>query len=182
MKLKSFVNINKMPRLSKNQKIRRDTQKLLDDLKPKLNPRTFKSFTNEITNKRIDVVKRLADNLKTLMSSSETNVTKKTFSKSVQEVKSKFSNVIKTKLQKQMNRRVKSSSIEIDNPRSGVIWKELKDLKGLTGSVRISLVEDGIIIKTFVVDLDAKNSDISSKSIQTQDLLLQETKLLDHKE
>ena len=160
MKLKSFVNINKMPRLSKNQKIRRDTQKLLDDLKPKLNPRTFKSFTNEITNKRIDVVKRLADNLKTLMSSSETNVTKKTFSKSVQEVKSKFSNVIKTKLQKQMNRRVKSSSIEIDNPRSGVIWKELKDLKGLTGSVRISLVEDGIIIKTFVVDLDAKNSDI----------------------
>ncbi len=160
MKLKSFVNINKMPRLSKNQKIRQDTQKLLNDLKPKLNPRTFKSFSNEITNKRIDVVKRLADNLKTLTSSSETNVTKKTFTTAVQEVKSKFSNVIKTKLQKQMNRRVKNSSIEIDNPRSGVIWKELKDLKGLNGSVRISLVEDGNVIKTFVVDLDGKNTDI----------------------
>lgn len=158
IKLKSFVNINKMPRLSKNQKIRRDAQKLLNDLKPKLNPRTFKSFTNEITNKRINYVKQLADNLNVLASSSETNVTKKTFTTAVQQVK--FSNVIKTKLQKQMNRRVKNSSIEIDNPRSGVIWKELKDLKGLTGSVRISLVEDGNVIKTFVVDLDAKNKDI----------------------
>ena len=160
MKLKSLQYINKMPRLSKNQKIRRDTQKLLDDLKPKLNPRTFKSFTNEITNKRIDVVKRLADNLKIIASSSKTNVTKKTFTFAVQEVKSKSANVIKTKLQKQMNRRIKNSSIEIDNPRSGVIWKELKDLKGLTGSVRISLVEDGNVIKTFVVDLDGKNTDI----------------------
>ena len=106
MKLKSLQYINKMPRLSKNQKIRQNTQKLLNDLKPKLNPRTFKSFTDEITNKRIDVVKRLADNLKTLMSSSETNVTKKTFTFAVQEVKSKFANVIKTKLQKQMNRRM----------------------------------------------------------------------------
>jgi hypothetical protein len=89
MKLKSLLYINKMPRLSKNQKIRQYALKVLNDLKPKLNPRTFKSFTDEITNKRIDVVKRLTDNLKTLMSSSETNVTKKTFSKSVQEVKSK---------------------------------------------------------------------------------------------
>tara|TARA_R110002049_G_scaffold302067_1_gene494628 strand:+ start:705 stop:857 length:153 start_codon:yes stop_codon:yes gene_type:complete len=36
-------NINKMPRLSKNQKVRRDTQKLLDEIKSKLNPRTFTS-------------------------------------------------------------------------------------------------------------------------------------------
>ena len=158
--LKYFDNINKMPRLSKNQKIRQNTQKLLNDLKPKLNPRTFKSFTDNITNKRIDVVKRLADNLKLLTSSSETNITKKTIVKSVDEVKSKFSNVIKTNLQKQMNRRVKNISIEIDNPRSGVIWKELKELKGLTGSVRISLVEDGDVIKSFVVDLDGKNSDL----------------------
>lgn len=160
MKLKSFVNINKMPRLSKNQKIRQDTQKLLNDLKSKLNPRTFKSFTDEITNKRIDTVKRLAENLRVLKSSTEKSITKKSFTSAVQEVKSKFSNVIKTKLQKQMNRRIKNSSIEIDNPRSGIIWKELKDLKGLTGSVRISLVEDGNVIKTFVVDLDGKNTDI----------------------
>jgi len=160
MKIKSFDNINKMPRLSKNQKIRQDTQKLLDDLKSKLNPRTFKSFTNQVINKRIDVVKRLADNLKTLSSSSETNVTKKAFKSSVERVKSKFANVIKSNLQKKLYRQVKNSSIEIDNPRSGVIWKELKDLKGLTGSVRISLVEDGNVIKSFVVDLDDKNGDI----------------------
>lgn len=87
--LKSFVNINKMPRLSKNQKIRQNTQKLLDELKPKLNQRTFKSFTDNITNKRIDVVKRLADNLRVLMSSTEKSITKKSFNKSVDEVKSK---------------------------------------------------------------------------------------------
>lgn len=160
MKLKSNVNINKMPRLSKNQKIRQDTQKLLNDLKSKLNPRTFKSFTNEITNKRIDVVKRLSDNLKLLTSSSETNVTKKDFKVSVERVKTKFANIIKSNLQKKLYRQVKNNSIEIDNPRSGVIWKELKDLKGVTGSVRISLVENGNVIKSFVVDLDGKNTDI----------------------
>jgi hypothetical protein len=99
--LKYFDNINKMPRLSKNQKIRRDTQKLLDELKSKLNPRTFKSFTDNITNKRIDVVKRLANNLKLLTSSSETNITKKTIVKSVDEVKSKAINKIQKLAYKQ---------------------------------------------------------------------------------
>lgn len=149
-----------MPRLSKKEKIRQDTQKLLDEIKSKLNPRTYISFTKEIKDRRIDVVKRLADKFKTIKMSNVTGITKKTLDISVQEVKSKASNVIKTKLQKQMNRRVKNSSIEIDNPRSGIIWKELKDLKGQSGSVRISLVEDGNVIKTFVVDLDGKNSDI----------------------
>lgn len=160
MKLKSNVYINKMPRLSKKEKIRQDTQKLLDEIKSKLNPRTYTSFTKEIKDKRIDAVKRLADKFKTIKMSNVTGITKKTLDISLQEVKSKASNLIKTKLQKQMNRRVKNISIEIDNPRSGIIWKELKDLKGQSGSVRISLVEDGNVIKTFVVDLDGKNSDI----------------------
>jgi hypothetical protein len=78
-----------MPRLSKNQKVRRDTQKLLDEIKSKLNPRTFTSLKGDIQEKRIDAVKRIADKLKTLKSSTETGITKKTFSKSVQEVKQK---------------------------------------------------------------------------------------------
>lgn len=160
MKIKSKLYINKMPRLSKKEKIRQNTQKLLDEIKSKLNPRTYTSFTKEIKDRRIDVVKRLADKFKTIKMSNLTGITKKTLDISLQEVKSKASNVIKTKLQKQMNRRVKSSSIEIDNPKSGIIWKELKDLKGQSGSVRISLVEDGNVIKSFVVDLDGKNSDI----------------------
>ena len=158
--LKYFDNINKMPRLSKNAIIRKDTQKLLDELKSKLNIRSYNVFTNEITNKRIDAVKRLAIKFKTLKTSNETNITKKSIIKSVDEVKSKFSNVIKSNLQKQITRRIKNNSIEIDNPKSGIIWKELKDLKGFNGSVRISLIQDGTILKTFVVDLDGKNKDI----------------------
>ena len=87
--LKYFDNINKMPRLSKNAIIRKDTQKLLDELKSKLNIRSYNVFTNEITNKRIDAVKRLAINFKILKTSNETNITKKTIIKSVDEVKSK---------------------------------------------------------------------------------------------
>jgi ferritin len=68
-KKKSFDNINKMPRLSKNQKVRRDTQKLLDEIKSKLNPRTFTSLKGDIQEKRIDAVKRIADKLKTLKDS-----------------------------------------------------------------------------------------------------------------
>lgn len=162
MKKKSFTNINKMPRLSKNQKIRRDTQKLLDEIKSKLNPRTFTALKGDIQENRIDAVKRIADKLITLKGSTETNITKKTFSKSVQEVKEKATKRIQTAYEKSQIKKAKGSSIEIDNPKSGIIWKELKELKGLTGSVRISLVEDGNIIKTFVVDLDAKNSDIYS--------------------
>jgi hypothetical protein len=157
---KSFVNINKMPRLSKNEKIRRDTQNLLDSIKSKLNPRTFTALKGIIQEKRIDAVKRIANNLKTLKDSTETGITKKTFSKSVQEVKQKATKRIQTAYEKSQIRKAKGNSIEIDNPKSGTIFKELKELKGLTGSVRISLVEDGIIIKTFVVDLDAKNDEI----------------------
>ena len=85
MKIKSFVNINKMPRLSKNQKVRRDTLKLLDEIKSKLNPRTFTAFRDDIQEKRIDAVKRLADKFTTLKDSTEKGITKKTFSKEVDE-------------------------------------------------------------------------------------------------
>ena len=92
--LKYFDNINKMPRLSKNAIIRKDTQKLLDELKSKLNIRSYNVFTNEITNKRIDAVKRLAIKFKTLKTSNETNITKKTFVKSIDDVKTKAINKI----------------------------------------------------------------------------------------
>lgn len=85
MKKKSFVNINKMPRLSKNQKVRRDTLKLLDEIKSKLKPRTFTAFREDIQEKRIDAVKRLAEKFTTLKDSTETGITKKTFNKEVDE-------------------------------------------------------------------------------------------------
>jgi hypothetical protein len=156
-----FLTYNKMPRLSKNQKVRRDTLSLLNQIKSKLNPRTFTAFQTQIQEKRIDAVKRLADKLQTLKGSVETNITKKTFSKSIQQVKkAEKASKIQSAFQKAQIRKARNSSIEIDNPKSGVIWEELKQLKGLTGSVRISLIENGEIVKTFVIDLNAKNKDI----------------------
>ena len=89
MKKKSLQYINKMPRLSKKEKIRQNTQKLLEEIKSKLTTRTYTSFTKEIKNKRIDAVKRLADKFKTIKTSTDTNITKKTIVKSIDEVKSK---------------------------------------------------------------------------------------------
>jgi hypothetical protein len=81
-----ILTYNKMPRLSKNEKVRRDTQKLLDSIKSKLNPRTFASLKGDIQEKRIDAVKRLADKFITLKDSqTKTGITKKTFSKEVDE-------------------------------------------------------------------------------------------------
>ena len=85
MKKKSSTIYNKMARLSKNQKIRRDTKKLLDEIKSKLNPRTFSAFSDDIKGKRIDAVIRLQDKFTTLKDSVNNNITKKTFNKEVDE-------------------------------------------------------------------------------------------------
>jgi hypothetical protein len=88
IKKKLFYNNNiKMARISKNQKIRNDVLKLLSELKDKFNTRSYKSFQKQINEKRIDAVGRLADKLKTLQSSTEKNITKKSFAGSVSKVK-----------------------------------------------------------------------------------------------
>jgi hypothetical protein len=46
MEIKSFDNINKMPKLSKNDKIRKDTLNLLESSKDKLN-RTFNILSDK---------------------------------------------------------------------------------------------------------------------------------------
>ena len=154
-----------MPRLSKNDKIRRDTIKILNEIKSKLNPKSYTAFLGDIREKRIDAVKRLADKFKTLKDSGDTNITKKTFSKSIDKVaKNKSASKIQTAFTKAQIRTAKGSSIEIDNPRSSTIWEEIKNLKkSRTGSVRLSLVENGQVIKTFIVDLNSKNKDSFSK-------------------
>lgn len=97
---KIFSNNNiKMARVSKNQKIRNDTLKLLTELKDKFNTRSYKSFQKQINEKRIDAVGRLADKLKTLKSSTEKNITKKSFAGSVTKVKEQKEQAIK-KIQK----------------------------------------------------------------------------------
>ena len=155
-----ILTYNKMPKLSKNEKVRNDTLQLLEKNKNKLKNQTYLALKKRIKEKRIDAVNNIADKLKSIRLSTETNIVLKDLRKAGERVKEKAVSRIQTAYEKSQIKKAKGNSIEIDNPKSGIIWKELKELKGLTGSVRISLVEDGNIIKTFVVDLDAKNSDI----------------------
>jgi hypothetical protein len=158
-KIKSFDNIN-MPRLSKNQKVRRDTQKLLDEIKSKLNPRTFTSLKGDIQEKRIDVVKRIADNLKTLKGSTETGITKKTFSKSVQEVKQKAT----TRIQKAF---IKRNTEVLTAPSVSDIYDKLKDYSG-SGSVKLILMNpDGTLVREpIIIDLTDKLENIWKNLLQ----------------
>lgn len=156
MKKKSFVNIN-MPRLSKNQKIRRDTQKLLDSIKSKLNPRTFTSLKGDIQEKRIDAVKRIADSLVVLKGSTETGITKKTFSKSVQEVKQKAT----TRIQKAF---IKRNTEVLTTPSVNDVYNTLKDY---SGSVKLILMNpDGTLLKTIIIDLTDKLENIWKNLLQ----------------
>jgi len=157
MKKKSFVTINKMPRLSKNEKIRRDTQNLLDSIKSKLNPRTFTALKGNIQEKRIDAVKRIADKLKTLKGSTETNITKKTFSKSVQEVKQKAS----TRIQKAF---IKRNTEVLQTPSVNDVYNTLKDY---SGSVQLIVMNpDGTLLKTIIIDLTDKLENIWKNLLQ----------------
>jgi len=67
MKKKSFDIYNKMPRLSKNQKVRRDTLDLLERNKDKLSRLTYLSLKNKINEKRIDAVKNIAKKLEDII-------------------------------------------------------------------------------------------------------------------
>jgi len=83
IKISSNIKMNK----KQKKKLREDTIKLLNENKSKLNARTFTALKENIENKRIDAVKRIQDNLKTLKKATDTNITKKTISKSVKDVK-----------------------------------------------------------------------------------------------
>lgn len=161
-KLKSLHNINKMPKIGKRQnaKIRKDTENLLKSIRNKINPRSFNAFQQDISTKRIDAVKNLAEKLKLIQSSTEKNITKSNLKESVKTIQKERKTAV-TKIQSVVQkRRVVKNSIEIDNPRTNTIWSELKDLRNRFTSVRVSLVEDGVVIKSFIVDLTKNTGDV----------------------
>lgn len=161
IKISSNIIKTKMPKITKNQAIRNNAFTLLESIEQKLNKHTYKTLVKNIRNKRIDVVKKLITNFKVLQYSNDKNITKKSLNQNVEAVKEQ--NI--TKLQKNIRtiqkRNIIKKSIKITDPYTGSIWAELKQLKEETGSVRLTLVEDGIVIRTFTIDLDkAKNKDI----------------------
>jgi hypothetical protein len=86
-KKKSFDNINKMPKLSKNDKIRKDTLQLLETQQGKLNHLTYLSLRNKINEKRIDAVKRINQRLKDIRTSTKTGIVQKDIKKVGEEIK-----------------------------------------------------------------------------------------------
>ena len=159
-KIKSNNIYNKMGRLSKIQKARNSALKELDLIKDKLNIRTYNSFRREINEKRIDAVKRLEDKFSKLKGSVETNITKKKVSSAITKVDQNVkASKLQSAFQKALVRKAKNNSILIENPKSGNVWQELKELKTTNNSARLTILNNGDIIKTFVVDLNAKNKD-----------------------
>jgi len=153
-------DIYNMGRLSKIQKARKSALTQLDLIKDKLNIRTYNAFRREVNEKRIDAVKRLEAKFSKLKGSVETNITKKKVSSAITKVdKNIKASKIQTAFQKALVRKARNNSIVVENPRSGNVWEELKQLKGTNNSARITILDNGNIIKTFVVDLNAKNKD-----------------------
>ena len=158
MEKKSSIIYNKMARLSKNQKIRRDTKKLLDEIKSKLNAKTYTSFINDIRNKRIDAVLTLKDKFKTLKNSKDTNITKKTFSKAITQVKEKAVTTIQKKF-------IKKNTEVLETPSTNEVYDVLKKYKG---SVKIMIINpDGTIVKEpIIIDLTARFGNIWKTILQ----------------
>ena len=158
------IYINKMPKLGKRQiqKLRRETENLLRSIKNQINPKSFYAFQQEILTKRVDAVQRLKEKLKLIQSSTEKNITKSNLKESIKTIQKERKSAV-TKIQKTLQgaqiRRVVRNSIEIDNPRTNNIWNELKDLRSRFTTVRVSLVEDGVVIKSFIVDLTSNSGD-----------------------
>ena len=155
---KIFSNNNiKMAKVSKNQKIRNDTLKLLTELKDKFNTRSYKSFQKQINEKRIDAVGRLADKLKTLQSSTEKNITKKSLAGSVRKVKEQASSRITKAF-------IKRNTEVLEAPSNNEVYEKLKNY---TGDVRIIVIDaDGKILIEFNVDLTGKKEDIMNTLMQ----------------
>jgi hypothetical protein len=81
-----FINI-KMNKKQK-KKLRKDTLKLLETQRGKLNNLTYLSLKNKIEDKRIDAVKRINERLKDIRTSTKTGIVQKDIKMIGQEIKS----------------------------------------------------------------------------------------------
>ena len=157
MKKKSF-DIYKMPRLSKNQKIRRDTLDLLERNKDKLNRLTYLSLKNKINEKRIDAVKNIAKKLEDIKFSTEKNITQYDLRKAGERVKEKAT----TRIQKAF---IKRNTEVLETPSVNDVYNTLKNY---SGSVQLILMNpDGTIVKQpIIIDLTDKFGNIWKNILQ----------------
>jgi hypothetical protein len=149
MKNKILSNIN-MPKLSKNQKIRNETLKLLESNKGKLDPRTFSALKIRIRDKRIDAVKRILNKLNYVRFIPDNKIVMFDLGKKVEELKSKKADIIQKAF-------IKRNVIEITEPDARTVYDRIKEMKG---SVKVLIVDDGKVIMDTVIDLSIKKNNI----------------------
>jgi len=151
-----FSNIN-MAKLNKKQKkkIRADALKTLESVKTKLNIRTYNSLKSQIEDKRIDAVKRISDNLRDIKTTTKTNISKKQIRSVAEDIKKTRATQLQG-LARNLNLRYVKRQSEFSQAGTGNIWSKIKNMKG---NVRISLINDGDVIRSFVIDLDKKTGD-----------------------
>ena len=133
----------KMAKLSKNQLIRNDALKDLEQIKTKLDGRTYYAYKNKINNKRIDVVKRLTKDLLIIKAQKPP---KKLVIKGVKNLVSKEAilskSIIRTKQFKALHTKVAHNYLDIITE----VDKYLKEKK----PVRITLSENGNSIQSVI--------------------------------
>ena len=155
MKNKIYSNI-KMPRLTKKEKARKRAVDLLSNIKDKFNPRTYTSIKGKIENyKRIDSIQREIKRLQTLKQSKDKNITKSTINQSIQKVETQQANRLQ-RLARNLNLRYVQRQSEVSQAGVNNIWSEIKNM---SGNVRISVVRQGEVLRSFVIDLDGKKGD-----------------------
>lgn len=101
-KLKSYVNIKQMPKLSKNQKIRNEALLTLETVKLKLNRLSYLSIKNKINDKRIDAVGRIINKLNLLKFSNDKNITQYNLSNVINKIKEDKANVFSKYLKRKL--------------------------------------------------------------------------------
>lgn len=145
---------NKMPRLSKNQKLRNETLKVLESNKGKLDPRTFSALKNRINNKRIDAVKRILDKLNYVKFVPDTRIVMFDLGKKTRELKAQKADIIQKAF-------IKRDVEKLEGKTPESTYDRLKEMKG---SIRLFVIKDGIVIRDLIIDLDnIKKTDLYTK-------------------
>jgi hypothetical protein len=148
-----FTNI-KMNKKQK-KKLRKDTLQLLETQKSKLNNLTYLSLKNKIEDKRIDAVKRINERLRDIRTTTKTGIVQKDIKKIGEEIKSKRAKQLQG-LARNLNLRYVKRQSEYVGQGTTTIWNRLKTMNG---EVRVSIVDDGNVIRSFTIDLDRKSGD-----------------------
>ncbi len=146
-----YIKMNK----KEKRKLRQNILNLLESQRGKLNKLTYLSLKSKIENRRIDAVKRIGERLRDIRTSKMTGIVQKDIKRIGEQIKVTRAKQLQG-LARNLNLRYVKRQSQFTEQGSGSIWQKLKNLNG---NVRITILDDGDVIRSFTVDLDAKSGD-----------------------